>query len=88
MTSPDAEHLTYAPSSGFVGTDTFTYTATDGRDGSNTAVVTLTVSAPGPDGSAGGDEPAGGGGSTGGGGCFINSIHRERVGCILFKILN
>ncbi|PIE00735.1 MAG: hypothetical protein CSA79_02545 [Thiothrix nivea] len=35
--------LTYTPASGFVGTDTFTYTVSDGRGGEATATVTVIV---------------------------------------------
>lgn len=35
--------FTYGPANGFVGTDTFTYQASDGTATSNTATVTLTV---------------------------------------------
>lgn len=35
--------ITYTPKSGFVGTDTFTYTANDGKVDSNVATVTITV---------------------------------------------
>ncbi|MDH3673515.1 MAG: cadherin-like domain-containing protein, partial [Gammaproteobacteria bacterium] len=38
--------VTYTPALGFSGTDTFTYTATDGADPSNVATVTVTVNAP------------------------------------------
>lgn len=37
---------TYTPSAGFTGTDTFTYTASDGVNPSNPATVTVTVTAP------------------------------------------
>jgi len=37
--------LTYAPTSGFVGTDSFEYTVSDGRGGSATATVTVEVTA-------------------------------------------
>ncbi len=39
--------VTYTPSSSFVGTDRFTYTISDGRGGTATAMVTVTV-APAP----------------------------------------
>ncbi len=35
--------VTYTPPSGFSGTDTFQYTATDGSGGNDTAIVTVTV---------------------------------------------
>lgn len=38
--------VTYAPKAGFSGTDRFTYTAADGRGGTTTATVTITVSPP------------------------------------------
>ena len=37
----------YTPNSGFIGVDTFTYTANDGTDDSNVATVTVTVTAAG-----------------------------------------
>ena len=37
---------TYTPNSGFVGTDSFTYTLTDGNGATSTATVTITVTAP------------------------------------------
>jgi len=40
--------LTYTPHAGFVGSDSFTYTISDGRGGMATATVTVTVSAGGP----------------------------------------
>src|SRR5690606_7466468 len=39
--------LTYAPNAGFAGTDSFSYTATDGQGGTDTATVTVTVAADG-----------------------------------------
>ena len=38
--------VTYTPTAGFVGEDTFDYTVTDGNGGSATATVTVTVSEP------------------------------------------
>ena len=38
----------YTPAAGYSGPDSFTYTANDGTDGSNTATVTITVNAPEP----------------------------------------
>ena len=38
-------NLTYTPDPGFTGTDTFDYTAGDGKGGTDTATVTVTVSA-------------------------------------------
>lgn len=40
--------LTYTPRPGYVGSDSFTYTISDGRGGIATALVTVTVSAGGP----------------------------------------
>src|SRR5262249_6321252 len=41
--------LTYTPAAGYVGADSFTYTVADGKGGSATATVSLTVQgAPGP----------------------------------------
>jgi len=37
------QSITYAPDSGFTGTDAFTYTAADGNGGEDTATVTVTV---------------------------------------------
>jgi hypothetical protein len=39
----DGTGLRYTPDAGFVGTDTFTYDAADGRGGFDTATVTVTV---------------------------------------------
>ncbi|MBZ0220513.1 MAG: tandem-95 repeat protein, partial [Candidatus Methylomirabilis sp.] len=41
--TPD-QTVTYTPATGFTGTDSFTYTAHDGRSESNAATVTVTVS--------------------------------------------
>ncbi len=41
---PDGS-FTYTPAAGFAGTDSFTYRANDGRENSNTATVTIAVSA-------------------------------------------
>ncbi len=38
--------FTYTPNSGFTGSDSFTYRANDTKDNSNTATVSITVSAP------------------------------------------
>ena len=38
--------VTYTPSTGFVGDDSFTYTANDGTVNSNTATVSISVTAP------------------------------------------
>jgi len=38
--------VTYTPNKGFYGTDSFTYTAQDGKGGKATAVVTITVTNP------------------------------------------
>jgi parallel beta-helix repeat protein len=73
VAASDGDHLTYAPAADFIGTDTFTYTATDGQIGSNTAVVTITVAAPAPNQSTG--DAGGADGGSGGGGCFIASSH-------------
>ena len=50
-------HVTYSPASGFDGTDSFTYTASDGKGGTAVATVTVTVAA----------ASSGSGGSSGGG---------------------
>ena len=39
----DGKSLSYAPHAGFVGNDTVTYTITDGHGGSDSAIVTVTV---------------------------------------------
>lgn len=44
--SGTAPSLTYAPASGYVGTDSFTFTANDGLGISNTATVSLSVTNP------------------------------------------
>ena len=41
----DGTSVTYAPAAGFVGVDSFTYTIEDGRGGSATATVTVSVNA-------------------------------------------
>lgn len=41
-------NVTYTPSPGYVGDDSFTYTASDGAANSNLATVSITISAPGP----------------------------------------
>jgi len=42
-TAPD---LSYTPSTGYIGSDSFTFTVNDGTDDSNTATVSITVQAP------------------------------------------
>ena len=39
-------HVTYTPDAGYTGTDTFDYTAGDGKGGTDTATVTVTVQVP------------------------------------------
>lgn len=39
----DSETATYTPAAGFTGTDTFSYTIDDGRGGTDSAIVTMTV---------------------------------------------
>jgi parallel beta-helix repeat protein len=76
VTAQDADHLTYMPASEFIGTDTFTYIATDGQDDSNAAVVTITVTTAGSvDGTA--NNGSTDSGSGGGGGCFIYMLRQE-----------
>ena len=41
--------VTYTPNAGYTGIDTFTYTASDGRGGTDTAIVTVTVTESGDD---------------------------------------
>jgi len=62
--------FTYTPASGFTGSDSFTYTATDTllKATSNPATVTLSVSTTGGGGSSSGGSSSGGGSSGGGGG--------------------
>ena len=43
--TPDGSAVGYVPAAGFAGTDTFGYTVGDGRGGTATAVVTVTVNA-------------------------------------------
>src|SRR5439155_27365875 len=43
VTQTDDHQLNYTPFPGFHGTETFTYTATDGGDSSSQATVTVTV---------------------------------------------
>ncbi|MCB1637289.1 MAG: tandem-95 repeat protein, partial [Thiothrix sp.] len=45
------KNLVYTSSPSFIGTDTFTYTVTDGKGGTDTAQVTFTVSSDGGSGS-------------------------------------
>ena len=52
--------FTYTPNKRFTGSDGFTYTASDGNAGSNTATVAITVT--------GGGGKSGGGGNNGKGG--------------------
>ncbi len=40
------ETITYVPRAGFVGSDSFTYTVSDGKDGSDTGSVTVSVQSP------------------------------------------
>ena len=40
------ETITYVPRAGFVGSDSFTYTVSDGKDGSDTGSVTVRVQSP------------------------------------------
>ena len=48
VTSNGAGSFTYTPAAHFAGTDSFTYTVTDGNGGTSTALVTITVT-PVPD---------------------------------------
>ncbi len=45
--NPTTKAITYTPTAGFVGTDTFTYTVTDDRGATDSATVTVNVLAPG-----------------------------------------
>jgi VCBS repeat-containing protein len=42
----NGQNLSYTPAAGFVGTETFTYTVSDGKGGSATQTVTVTVEGP------------------------------------------
>jgi hypothetical protein len=52
---PDDDFIDYAPAADFAGTDQFTYTVSDGRGGTATAAVTVTVVNAAPQVDAGGD---------------------------------
>lgn len=69
VTIGDDGTITYTPDEGFTGQDDFTYTVSDGRGGSDSATVTITVE---PDDDGGGDDLEGlvaeGGGGCGAGG--------------------
>jgi len=41
--SQDGDSLVYTPNAGFIGNDTYTYTATDSKDNSNNGIVTVSV---------------------------------------------
>lgn len=51
-TGDDSAEVTYTPDSGFVGSDAFTFTASDGTTTSDPATVTVTVSNQAPTGDA------------------------------------
>ena len=69
----DGVSLINTPAQGFIGTNKFTYTTTDGLNVSNTATVTITVSSPGSNGN-GGNTDQDNGGSSGGGGSFVEML--------------
>lgn len=46
--TPDGKQLTYTPNANFIGQDSFTYRADDGKDFSNPATVTISVDESGP----------------------------------------
>ena len=46
ITQTDDGQLEYTPDTGFIGTDSFTYTISDGNGGTDTATVSITVTAP------------------------------------------
>jgi VCBS repeat-containing protein len=70
--------FTYTPSSGYTGTDSFTYQASDGQNDSNNITVNITVegtpSNPTPAGGGGGGGGISGGGGGGGGVAGITSL--------------
>ena len=45
----DGKTVTYTPNAGFVGTDTFSYVISDGKGGTTTGSVSITVNEPGGD---------------------------------------
>ena len=49
LINPQDNELIYTPNANFTGTDTFTYTANDGKTTSPPAIVTVTVGGPGED---------------------------------------
>jgi uncharacterized protein (DUF2141 family) len=68
ITDANKGTFTYTPSSGFTGTDSFTYKANDGSLDSNTAKVTVTVQSNGGGNGGGGNHGGGGDHHHGGGG--------------------
>jgi len=54
----------YTPAPGFVGTDSFTFLANDGQADSNTATISITITAPPPSGGGGGGTTHGSGPSS------------------------
>ncbi len=63
--STNGSNVTYSPNSGFVGSDTFTYSISDGHGGVATARVTVIVTEPGSTGKATGGGWIPGSGGTG-----------------------
>jgi uncharacterized membrane protein len=66
--NPDGT-ITYTPADGFIGTDTFSYTATDGKGGSGSASITVAVRS-----SSGGGAGGSGTGGTSGAGVNHNPV--------------
>ncbi len=66
--------VTYVPDLGFVGTDTFTYTVSDGNGADDDATVTITVV---DDGGTGHTPPVGGGKVTGGG--YLDPVSGKKI---------
>lgn len=75
LTNASTGAFTYTPATGFSGTDSFTFTASDGILTSNTATETITVTA-----SAGGAGGSGSGSGSGGGGGALDWLSLTVLG--------